>query len=247
MTSKLRNIGFLLLFIGLFSCEKAHLGDCFKSAGEKTTEFRNLPDFHRVNLHDNVNLVIEQGYETNCVVEAGKNLLKGITTEVSEFGVLEIRNGNECNWVRSYDQPLTVYLRVQHLDTLEYKSIGNVSMKDTLFQDRFVVNLYEGAGKLDLLIHANAAQIGLHYGTQELLVSGICGMVYAYSSGFGVVDLRDLQASLLYVSNVSSNHMYVRSSSVLDATIKGLGNIYYYDDPEISLNKIGQGNLIHVN
>ncbi len=237
----------LMMVVALGSCKKASVGDCFKTAGEKITEDRILPPFHKILLYDNVNLVLDQGYPTQCVVETGKNLMDGITTVVNELGALEIRNNNECNWIRSFDQPLTVYLTLQDLDTLEYMSIGNISTLDTLFLDTLEVNLFEGAGRIDLLIHTTELRAGLHYGTQELNISGISGLSYLYSAGFGVVDTRNLYSGSVYMSNVSGNHMYTRASRVLEATIYGLGNIYYYGDPpSVDFSQQGSGQLIHV-
>ena len=245
--TKIKWIIGLIIVSGLWSCNKNHLTDCFKNTGEKTTETRSLPWFNNVKLYDNINLVISQGHEASCVVETGKNLLSGITTTVDGQGNLEIRNTNTCNWVRSYDNPLTVYLQVKQLDTLVYRSIGDVYTIDTLFLDTLVINLYEGAGRVDLVVRANLVTAALHYGTQELVVSGRCGVAYVYSASFGLVDTRDLYASLMYVNNKSANDVYVRASEVLGATIEGLGNIYYYGDPpEVGFIKQGSGELIHL-
>jgi hypothetical protein len=240
-------MAFLLVVMAFSSCNKASMGDCFKTAGEKTTQERSLLPFHKILLYDNVNLVLEQGYQTKCLVETGKNLMNGITTEVNELGHLEIRNTNECNWIRSFEQPLTVYLQLQYLDTLNYMSIGNISTLDTLFLDTLVIDLFEGAGKIDLLLHSIELRAGLHYGTQELNISGICDLSYLYSAGFGVLDARNLYSGSVYMSNLSGNHMYVRASNVLEATIFGLGNIYYYDNPpSVNFSQQGKGELIHV-
>jgi len=138
-------------------------------------------------------------------------------------------------------------LQVKRLDTLVYRSIGNINTIDTLFLDTLVINLYEGAGRVDLIVRANLVTAALHYGTQELVVSGRCGVAYVYSASFGLVDTRDLNASLVYVNNKSANDVYVRASEVLGATIEGLGNIYYYGDPPVvGFNKQGSGELIHL-
>src|SRR5512138_915177 len=100
----------LLILIGCYmlcsaGCSKSG-ADCFTSAGEVTLEERILPDFDSLVLNDNVNLILT--YDSmpiqTVAVEAGKNLLRGITTEVSN-GELIIHNLNVCNWVRSFNKP----------------------------------------------------------------------------------------------------------------------------------------------
>ncbi|MBU2553806.1 MAG: DUF2807 domain-containing protein [Bacteroidetes bacterium] len=237
----------LIVVTSLTACNKTHVEDCFKSSGELTMESRVLPPFNNIKLFDNVDLVLQQGVTTQCEVEAGKHLLSGIVTEVDEKGNLNIRNTNSCNWIRSFNQPIRVYLELQKLDTLDYRSIGNIYTPDTLFQDTLIVNLYEGAGRVDLLIKSKLLRAGLHYGTQELIISGKCGLVYGYTAGFGLIDMRNLEASLLYVNNNSGNNMYVRATEELGATIQSLGNIYYYGSPPVvNFSKQGAGDLIHL-
>ena len=67
----------------------------------------------------NVNLYLRQANENKLVLESGTNLMAKIITEVNSNGVLEIRNENQCNWVRSYDKPINVYLEFKDLDSLE--------------------------------------------------------------------------------------------------------------------------------
>lgn len=240
-------IALLIIILAFTACEKVNLGDCLMSAGKITTETRPLKEFNTLKLYDNVNLVLSQGTQNSCMVETGENLMNHITTTVDGLGNLEIRNTSTCNWMRSYGQPLTVYLQVTTLDTLEYRSIGDVSTTDTLFMDALVVSLFEGAGSVSLLIHSNLVKAALHYGTQELLIAGRSGLCYVYSASFGLVDTRELYASMLYVSNKSSNDVYVRAVKELGATVEALGNIYYFGNPSVvNFSQQGAGELIHV-
>ena len=237
----------LIIVIGITACKKTRLTDCFKSSGELTLESRVLPPYGNIRLFDNIDLVIRQGTTNSCHVEAGEHLLSGIVTDVDEKGTLNIRNTNTCNWIRSYDQPISVHLELTRLDTLDYRSIGNVVTPDTLFQDTLIVNLYEGAGRVDLLIRSKLLRAGLHYGTQELIISGKCGLAYSYTAGFGLINMKDLEASLLYVNNNSGNNMFVRCTEEIGATIQSLGNIYYYGSPAVvNFSKQGAGDLIHL-
>ncbi len=247
MTKTRPIFGLLILILILGACSKGGIDNCFSSSGKITTETRTLAPFSNIITYDNVDLILEQGSDFKCTVEAGSNLISGIVTEVDKRGNLVIRNTNSCNWLRSYDQPVRVFLELQKLDTLNYRSIGNITTTDTIFQDTLIINLYEGAGRVDLLLRSRLIRAGLHYGTQKLVISGKCGLVYGYSAGFGLIDIRNLEATLLYVNNNSSNNMYVRATEELGATIQSLGNIYYFGNPDvINLSKQGSGNLIHL-
>ena len=67
----------------MLSCEKLFVDDCFKSTGEITIERRESSDFENIILEDNINLILTQGNECAIMVEAGKNLLESIKTDIS--------------------------------------------------------------------------------------------------------------------------------------------------------------------
>lgn len=246
MINKKLFFGLLILLVGVISCDKTRLGDCFKSSGKLVIEERALVAFHGIRLYDNVDLVIKSGPEPKCIVKSGENLIAEISTKINDQGFLEIHNLSSCNWTRSFDQELSVTVFVQRLDSIEYRSIGNVSTPDTLIQDSLVVALYEGAGRVELLLKSEVVSVALHYGTQELLLSGITGVAYAYSASFGLIDTQKLVASLMYVNSRSSNHMYVRALTTLEVSIESLGNVYYFGEPgNIVYSHSSSGVLIH--
>ena len=234
--------GILLLFT--VSCEKASVADCFKSTGSIVQEERPVTGFHTVILHDNVNLVLESSNTNHLTIEAGKNLLKKIVTEVND-SVLTIRNNNSCNWVRSYDKPVMAYLSFTELDTLEYRSIGDVTSKDTIRVGNMEISVKEGAGEIGFIVDAVILHCNLHYGTADIKMKGHAGVCYVYSGGFGLIDNRDLDADFVYLETRSSNNVYVQVHKVLGVTIDNIGNVLYTGDPyDISVVQNSSGQLI---
>jgi hypothetical protein len=59
-------------------------GGCINSTGPVISEDRTLliSEFDTISLNDYVNLVLTQGPVDSVRVEAGRNIIKGITTEV---------------------------------------------------------------------------------------------------------------------------------------------------------------------
>ncbi len=194
---------------------------------------------------DNVNLILKQGAVNKLEVEAGENLLTGIVTEVNDNGTLTLSNENQCNWVRSYEKPVNVYLTFEKLDSLEYRSIGNVTNVDTLRIDTFNLKVSEGAGRIELLLKSRLIFSSLHYGTADIVLAGSVDVSYVYSASFGLVDNRDLVCNNVYVNNKSSNNLFVHATTTLGATVENIGDIYYYGNPvNLSFNQLGSGNLI---
>lgn len=225
-------------------CQKASVADCFLSTGKIIKVERPVGGFHTVVLKDNVNLFLRQADTDGLIVEAGSNLMNKIYTDVRD-SVLFIGNNNSCNWVRSYKKLVNVYLDFIRLDSLEYRSVGDVRNQDTLRLDNLKIEVHEGAGLIALTVDVNEIHTNLHYGTADIKISGKCVLSYVYSAGFGRIDNRDLEAMQIYADNRSSNDMYLHAVQVLAVTIHNIGNIYYTGNPEkIDLKRLGSGELI---
>jgi len=239
------NILLLLLIVSsFFSCKKKDLGDCFVSTGEITEEVRETERYSKIIVRDNIEIVLSPSSSNLLTVSAGKNLINKIVTEING-DTLIISNNNSCNWVRDFDVPITVYLPVSQLEEIEYRSIGDINCTDTIFSDTLEINVFEGAGTLNVLTNSYLVRTNLHYGTAEIKVSGRCNLSYVYSASFGLIDNRYLISKQVYVGSKSSNDVYVNALSTIAATTEGIGNIYYFGNPEnISFNQIGSGQLI---
>ncbi|RLD31745.1 MAG: hypothetical protein DRI88_04395 [Bacteroidetes bacterium] len=240
----IRHIAALLFLFTVFSCEKTSVLDCFKSTGPVTEEERPISGFHTVVLHDNVDLVLESSGTNHLTIEAGENLMKKIITEVND-SVLTISNYNSCNWVRSYETPITAHLRFTQLDTIEYRSIGNITSIDTIHTNNMVIDVKEGAGEIGFTVNATFLHCNLHFGTATIKMKGLCEVCYVYSNSFGLIDNRSLITDFVYLNNRSSNDIYVYAHKTLGVTIENIGNVYYTGNPgNITLDRRGTGNLI---
>lgn len=234
-----------IVLISGISCNKSPVSDCFVSTGSIKTEVRVIEDFHSIMLQDNINLYLKQNDKNKLVLEAGSNLMSKIVTEVNDEGILEIKNDNRCNWVRSYDKPINVYLDFVRLDTLIYKSIGTVTNEDTIQSDTLILEVMEGAGLLALTVDTYKFTANLHYGTADIVTSGRTNISFGYLAGAGKIDNRSLKSGLVYLSNKSSNDIYVYATTGIEVTIDNIGNIYYLGNPsEIKRDGIGNGELI---
>ena len=243
----MKNLLILLTFVLVLftSCKKGGVTDCFHTTGNITKEERSIESFNNILLKDNVNLILNKSESNSITVEAGSNLLDGIITQVGDNGVLEIRNDNRCNWIRSFDNPINVYLDYIDIDTFEYRSIGNVSTTDTLTTDTLWLKVLEGAGEINMKLNVNRLYCALNYGTADIILEGNCGLAFVYSASFGLINMFDLESTFVFINNRSSNDVYVRATNQLGVTIENVGNVYYAGNPPIvNLNRTGSGELI---
>ena len=76
------------------------MGDCFKSTGKIVDEYRAVQQFNEIQVMNNINLFITYDTIQEIRVEAGKNLVNLIKTDVNNNRLI-IKNNNKCNWIRS--------------------------------------------------------------------------------------------------------------------------------------------------
>ncbi len=237
----------MILSVLLYSCKKESEAGCFDSTGDITTENRSIQTFNNIILNDNVNLILNKADSNSIIIEAGANIIKGIKTTVSETGVLDISNNNACNWIRSFESPINVYLNYIDIDSIEYKSIGDITTTNPLITDSLWITAHKGAGQINMDIDVSTLYCSLHYGTLDIILKGKSSISYVYSASFGLINMIDIESNFVYINNKSSNDVYIWAKTHLGATIENIGNIYYTGSPEtISFDKIGTGELINI-
>lgn len=228
----------------LTSCAKDE-GICVGSTGKVVTQERTALPFHSVEVYDNIKLILTQDTSlTRITVEAGENLIEGITTKI-DSGKLVIRNVNSCNWLRSFEVPVNVYLKFTRLDTIVFRAAGNISCTNEWTNESVWLDVYEGAGQIDLKLNVFQSYVFVRYGTVAVNITGISQVTTLISHAYGPLHAENLSSKFTYVSSYSPNDVFVNSTVELSVEIGNIGNVYYSGDPPvIYTNIIGGGKLI---
>jgi len=232
-----------MLFFVVTSCKKNSPFDCFKSTGPDVTEIRSVSDFNKISLSDNVNLVLTQDIVNSIKVKAGEHIIDNIETSIEDHE-LHIANYNTCNWMRSFKREIIVYVGVKNLNEIEYRGSGDITSTNTITGDSLKLQIWDGAGKIDMNVDVRKNTIYFHIGTADVFYQGFAHLSYVSSASFGLIDARELNTTFTYIGSTGSNNCFVNSNFVLEATISSIGNIYYFGDPEIKLTGGGTGQLI---
>jgi hypothetical protein len=150
---KLDVIFLLLMSIFLVECSNDE-GICVGTTGKTIIQDRLALDYHYIEVYDNINLILTQDTSiTSIKVEAGENLIDGITTEIDK-GRLVLKNRNSCSWLRSFEVPVNVYLTFTRLDSLIFRAASNISCTNEWTNDTVYIDVIEGGGKIDLNLKA---------------------------------------------------------------------------------------------
>lgn len=216
----------------LSGCSDDPLCNCLQGSGNNSTESRPLEPFNAVDLSQNVDLILRQGNTDEAQVTAGKNIIDGIKTEVKN-GVLYIRNDNKCNWLRDFKNKFTVELTFRDLQVLTYRGSGTVECADTIRNNKFTVEGWNGTGTINLILNVAEAHLYLHTGSADLNVTGLAPVQYIYCSGNGYVRADGLLSYDVYAHTATTGQCYVYAGNRIDALIRYHGNIYYKGTPTI--------------
>jgi hypothetical protein len=244
MVRTIKTMIFLLpaLWIGLSGCSKS--GECITNTGTIIREERRLGDFDSINVQDYVNLILTQDSVNRVVVEAGENVISGITTEVVNNELL-INNTLRCNWLRSYSKPMNVYIHARNLQKIYYNGSGNITSTNVLKPYGLILDIWGGCGSINLDLDIVQGVFLLHLGTVDITLRGKCAVCSIYQGDYGIFKCGELKAGYSYITNKGSNDCYVNAWQYLSAIIGSIGNIYYTGNPDtVKVLVNGKGKLI---
>ncbi|MDF2438891.1 MAG: hypothetical protein K0Q95_3267 [Bacteroidota bacterium] len=219
---------FFLLFAFLSSCKKENRCDCIKRTGTIIREERSLSGFDKIAVENNLNVFITQDSAFKVTVEAGENIAPLIETVVQD-GTLIMRNKNRCNWARSYQKPLNVYVAMPELRYVTSDGTGDIKSLNTLTTSTIDLQI-KNSGNIELTVdnkvvlsHMHGSgDVTLHGNTEEHDIS-IGGTAYIYAA--------DLQTSYTFIDKFTLGMSYIRVRDLLICKMKDKGDVICYGNP----------------
>ena len=149
----------LLIILGflVFGCKKSEDRNCFKSTGGLSVRDVELNEFGRIFLGPHLKYVFIQDTVNRLEVVGGKNIINFV--EASYDGdLLSINNINKCNFLRSYDKKMTVYIHFKNIYNITFEGTEEVDCQSTLNLNDVVLTIRDGAGEFNLSLNANSLQ-----------------------------------------------------------------------------------------
>jgi hypothetical protein len=236
----------LFLGVSLAACKKANRFDCIKRTGEIKTESRALEYFDIIDVQNNVNVFLIQDSINFAEIKAGKNLISNIETSVVAH-TLYIKNNNKCNFTRSYKHDLEIYIHFKKLNELIYKGTGPITSLNTIKNDSFTFNSWDGTDTVKLKLEVPLVYTNIHTGVADLIVEGGAEQLFAYAKGSGTFRMSAFKCTNVYTNNESSSDHYFFVLKKLEALVQYVGNTYYQGQPnEIIKTENAEGKLIQI-
>ncbi len=233
----------LLLGIILFaSCNNEDAWDLFKTAGPIITENRETSAFKSIEMMDRVNVTLVQDTIERIVLSGPKNLLAEVSTMVNN-GVLKIRDNNNFNWVRSYDNEILATIHVKSLKKIYYEGIGNITSSNQINSDTLRIISQQSSGDINLNIAVDYFYCYFNQSLVYMNLSGTAKRAHYQISGTGFLDCENIETINCSTHNQGSGDIIANCSNYFSGIIEGSGNVLYTGNPkQTAFELIGRGN-----
>lgn len=237
----------IALCFSLFSCEPYQLDDCFTSAGDLKTEQRDLKAFDRIRIGQkfNVKLIQDTTQDESIEITCGSNLHEGIECTVKD-GLLEVRNRNTCNFVRSFKDRIQLEIRLH--DLKEMTITGDVFVKnvDTLVLGNLDVH-QSALNDIHLVLDVRERVLVSSINSGGIILKGRSGKLEGSIEEVSDLDARNLVCEEVLMDTHTPLDCYINATRLIFVKIFNRGNIYYVQEPsglkELNVQE-GSGELL---
>ena len=209
------------------------------TAAGQEKETRTIGDFTRISVGSGIDLYITQGDNIELVVEATKDRLHKIITEVKD-NQLKIYTKDKYNW--GWDKAPKVYLTFKQLERLTAGGGADVYGKTIIKAEKLQVTTSGGA---DAYLHVQTEKLKLiTSGGSDIKIKGETQTLYAEASGGSDINAKELKAQSVKVSTSGGADASVWAEKEITASASGGSDIDFYGNPEVkNLNESGAGDI----
>ena len=82
--SRKRILPIILLIITTISCDSENANDCLQTDGDTITYEEIVPAFSRIQLENDIQVILKEGPEQEVLIETGENLVPDLTIKVEQ-------------------------------------------------------------------------------------------------------------------------------------------------------------------
>jgi len=234
----MKKIVYSIGLILCLSCNSEGAWDCIQTSGDIVQSEVSVPDFEKILVNRDVELIISEGSFYQVTIESGENLINDIEAIVVG-NELQLIDNNTCNYVREYGIT-KVYvsapniLEIRNSSQYEVSSLGVLNYPTLILHsedfnepDSFTV----GDFRLELnslsvqIISNNISTFYLSGQTENLNVG--------FFAGAGRFEGQNLIADNITVFHRGSNDMLVNPQISLTGELRGTGNLISFNEPPI--------------
>jgi hypothetical protein len=203
---------------------------------------QNLESFNKITLNNFGNVEILQGDQESIKIEANKNLIDQVKTNISD-NRLTI-NYSPFSTIWPFGKNIKIYITVKNLNEINVSGLGQVT-SSSLKGDNLSMNI-TGSGKINIDVDVQKIS-SIVSGSGNVVLSGTADDQTLSISGSGVYKAKKLKSKNTAITINGAGKAQVNTNSKLDIIISGTGDVQYMGNPIVSQNISGEGKVQRVN
>jgi len=231
----MKKIYFLLITVLCISCNKEDANDCFQTSGSIMSETITVADFSKIEVGEDITLIIKEGVNQEVTIETGANLLNDVEAKVVGE-TLFLSDSNDCNYFRNYGIT-TIYVTAPNITEIrsktqfEVRSEGILTFPNLELISENFTNESAASGNFRLQLQNQELKIVFN-NLSNLFISGSTDeFIISFPGGNSRVEAADFNAEKVIISSRGSNDIIINPQQELSGEIFGTGDVIAVNRP----------------
>jgi hypothetical protein len=219
--------------------------ECFNGVGSNEIVHIETGYFRKINFNGMFDVMLVQDTMYFVEFEGGKNMLQNTKAENTD-STLWIDNSNNCLFLKDYKK-IKVSVHFNDIDEATFSGPCKIRSQYPITDD-FTLVAPGQIADLDIELDNNRFFF-YNYGDTggDYVFRGKCTTCTLYGYFLARIDASQLITKKMILQNHSVVDYYVRAEESLHVGIFNRGNVYYYNDPVVTIDSIaGTGRVFKV-
>ena len=232
---------FFVLFVLMLLASTALMGSCIEITGIKgdgnvVKEERNVSGFTSLEVSGAFEVYLYQGKTEKLTLEADKNLMEVIVTEVKGdklhiYTRENIKKATELN----------VYLTFEELEMIDISGAVSIEGEGVLEFDELYL---DGSGASEIIMEMNVSSLHADFsGASEIELTGKAGSATFDFSGASELDALDFVIKHCELDVSGASEARVNVTENLEVDVSGAASVRYKGNPQVSQDVSGAGSI----
>ncbi len=226
---------FGLLFLG---CDSEKASDCFQRTGAIITKEIETPDFTKILVNPNVELIIKEGETTSVVIETGDNLIEEVSAVVEDDRLI-LSNTNDCAFFRDLNQT-KIFVTAPDITEIRSGTQFDISSDGILtypslklLSEDFIGETETTTGIFNLQVDCESIGV-VGNNIASFFISGkVENLTIGLFSGTGRFEGADLIAENVQIFHRGTNKMIINPQESIRGEIRSTGDVISVNRPMI--------------
>ncbi len=225
--------GTVMICFVVFSCTSS-----VQLSGQTSKITRNVPAFKSVSLSISANVFISQGSQQKIEIEADKNVIDIIETDVRGDDLVIKTEDFFWNNIGK----VTIYITAPELEGFQVSGSGDIVAQTPIVADEIHLNI-SGSGSIQIEQLESQDVYATITGSGDIRLAGnhTASNLKTVITGSGDFRAEDFTVENVNVNITGSGTARIHVTDVLETNITGSGDVHYRGNPLIDANSTGSG------